>query len=76
MCTIVDIYVLLLSLGTTSVIMLNGLASSVVGHGFHSRSRQINDYETYICCFSAKHKELRSKGFLGIMINVSLPKGF
>ena len=42
-------------------IMVSVLASSVVDHGFEPRSCQSTDYETGICCFSAKHTALRRK---------------
>ena len=38
------------------------LTSSVVDHGFESRSGQTKDYEIGICCFSAKHTALQRKG--------------
>ena len=38
------------------------LATSVVDHGFESRSGQTKDYEIGICCFSAKHTALQRKG--------------
>jgi hypothetical protein len=37
------------------------LATSVVDHGFESRSGQTKDYEIGICCFSAKHTALQRK---------------
>ena len=37
------------------------LASSVVDHGFESGQPQTKDYETGICCFSAKQAALRKK---------------
>ena len=42
-------------------IMVSVLASSAVYGGFASRSGQTNNYKIGICCFSAKHAELRSK---------------
>ena len=41
--------------------MVSVLASSVVDRGFESRSGQTKDYNTGICCFSAKHAALRKK---------------
>ena len=38
------------------------LASSVVDRGFEPRLDQTKDYKIGICCFSAKHAALRSKG--------------
>jgi hypothetical protein len=38
------------------------LASSVVDRGFEPRLNQAKDYEIGICCFSAKHAALKSKG--------------
>jgi hypothetical protein len=40
--------------------MVSVLASSVVDHGFKSRSGQTEDHEIGICCFSAK-QTLKSK---------------
>ena len=37
------------------------LATSVVDHGFESRSGQTKDYEIGRCCFSAKHTALQRK---------------
>ena len=37
------------------------LASSVVDHGIRPRLSQTKDYKICICCFSAKHAEIRSK---------------
>ena len=42
-------------------VMVSVLASSVVDHGFESRSGQTKDYKIGICCFSAKHTALRRK---------------
>jgi hypothetical protein len=42
--------------------MVSVLASSAVDRGFEPRSGQTKDYEIGICCFSAKHAELRRKG--------------
>ena len=43
--------------------MVSELASSVVDHGFESRSGQTIDYNIGICCFSAiKEKEQRRIG--------------
>jgi hypothetical protein len=41
--------------------MVSVLASSVVDHGFESRSGQTKEYKIGICCFSAKHEALRRK---------------
>ena len=41
--------------------MVGVLTSSVVDHGFDSRSGQTKDYKIGICCFSAKHVALRRK---------------
>jgi hypothetical protein len=41
--------------------MVSVLASKVVDRGFEPGSDQIKDYKIDICCFSAKHTELRSK---------------
>ena len=38
------------------------LASSVVDRGFEPRLDQAKDYEIGICCSSAKHAALKSKG--------------
>jgi hypothetical protein len=43
-------------------VMFSMLASSLVDRGFDPRSGQTNDYKIGICCFSAKHAALRSKG--------------
>jgi hypothetical protein len=37
------------------------LASSAIDHGFEHRSGQTKDYKIGMCCFSAKHAELRRK---------------
>jgi hypothetical protein len=42
--------------------MVSVLASSAVDRGFEPRSGKTKDYEIGICCFSAKHAELRRKG--------------
>ena len=42
-------------------VMVSVLASKVVDRGFEPGSDQIKDYKIDICCFSAKHTELRSK---------------
>ena len=42
-------------------VMVSMLASSAVDREFESRSGQTKDYEIGICCFSAKHAELRRK---------------
>jgi len=42
-------------------VLVSVLPSSAVDRGFEHRSHQTNDYETGICCFSAKHAALRSK---------------
>jgi hypothetical protein len=41
--------------------MVNILASSAVDRGFELRSGQTKDYNSGICCFSAKHTELMRK---------------
>jgi hypothetical protein len=41
--------------------MVSMLASGVVDRGFEPRSGQTKDYKICICCFSAKHAELRRK---------------
>ena len=43
-------------------VMVSVLSSSLVDRGFDPRSGQTNDYNIGICCFSAKHAALRSKG--------------
>jgi hypothetical protein len=43
------------------VVMVSGLASSAVDHGFEPRSGQTKDYKIGLCCFSAKHAALRRK---------------
>ena len=42
-------------------VMVSVLASSVVYREFKPRSGQTKDYQTGICCFTAKHAALRSK---------------
>ena len=42
-------------------VMVTMLASSVVGHGLEPQSGQSKDYKNGICCFSAKHAELKRK---------------
>jgi hypothetical protein len=42
-------------------VMVSVLASNVVDHGFKPRAGQTKDYETGICCFSAKNAALRKK---------------
>ena len=42
-------------------VMVSVLASSAVDRGFDPRSGQTKDYKIGICCFSAKHAELRRK---------------
>jgi hypothetical protein len=42
-------------------VMVIVLASSPVDRGFEPRSGQTRDYKIGICCFSAKHADLRSK---------------
>ena len=44
-----------------SGIMVSVLASSAVDHGFQSQLGQTKGYNIGICCFSAKHAELRRK---------------
>jgi hypothetical protein len=41
--------------------MVSMLTSSAVDRGFEPWSGQIKDYKIAICCFSAKHAELRRK---------------
>jgi hypothetical protein len=41
-------------------VMVNMLAFSVEDHGFGSLLGQNKDYKNGICCFSAKHTELRN----------------
>ena len=41
--------------------MVGVLASNAVDRVFEPRSGQTKDYKTGICCFSAKHAELRRK---------------
>jgi hypothetical protein len=41
--------------------MVRVLASCVISRGFEPRSGQTRDYTIGICCFSAKHADLRSK---------------
>jgi hypothetical protein len=42
--------------------MVNVFASSAVDRGFEPRSGLTTDYTIGMCCFSAKHVALRSKG--------------
>ena len=42
-------------------VMVSVLASSAVDLGFEARSGQTKDIKIGICCFFAKHAELRSK---------------
>ena len=42
-------------------VMVSVFASNVVDHGFKPRAGQTKDYETGICCFSAKNAALRKK---------------
>ena len=49
--------------------MVSVLASSAVDRGFEPRSGQTKDYESGICCFSAKHAALRRKSKDRIRIN-------
>ena len=42
-------------------VMASVLASSMVYHGFTTRSGQTEDYTIGVCCFSAKHTTLRRK---------------
>jgi hypothetical protein len=44
--------------------MVSVLALSAVDRGFEPRSGKTKDYEIGICCFSAKHAELRCKNWL------------
>ena len=41
--------------------MVSVLVSSAVDRGFELRSGQTKDYKIDMCCFSAKHAELRRK---------------
>ena len=41
--------------------MVRVLASCVISRVFEPRSGQTRDYKIGICCFSAKHSDLRSK---------------
>ena len=41
--------------------MVSVLVSSAVDHGFEPWSGQTKDFKIGICCFSAKHTELRRK---------------
>jgi hypothetical protein len=41
--------------------MVSVFASRVIDRGFEPRSGQTRDNKIGICCFSAKHAELRSK---------------
>ena len=45
-----------------SVVMVSILALSVVDCRFEPRSSQTKDYKIGICCFFAKHAELKIKG--------------
>ena len=45
----------------SSGVMVSVLVSSAVNCGFESRSGQTKDYKIGMCCFSAKHAELRRK---------------
>ena len=42
-------------------VLVSVLASSAVDRGFEPRSGQTKDYDTGICCYSAKHAALRRK---------------
>jgi hypothetical protein len=42
-------------------VMVSMVASSVVDHGFESRSGKTKDNKKIICCFSDKHAALRRK---------------
>ena len=42
--------------------MVSVLASSAVDRRFEPRSRQTKDYGIGMCCFSAKHATLKTKG--------------
>ena len=42
-------------------VMVSVFTSSAVDSGFEIRSSQSKDYKIGICCFSAKHKILRTK---------------
>ena len=58
----------------TGSVMIIVLASSVVDRGFEHRSDQTKDYKISICCYCAKHAEIRRKskdGFAWNQDNVS-----
>jgi len=42
-------------------VMVSVLVTSIVDRGLRPRSGQTKDYKIGICCFSAKHAELRRK---------------
>ena len=42
-------------------VMVSVLASNAIDRGFEPQSGHTKDYNTGICCFSAKHAVLRSK---------------
>ena len=49
--------------------MVSVVTSSVVDRGFEPQSGQIKDYKIGICCFSAKHAELRRKSKDWLVLN-------
>lgn len=42
-------------------VMVSIVTSSSINRGFQPMSGQTKDYEMAICCFSAKHAQLRAK---------------
>ena len=52
-------------------VMVSVLASSVVNRVFEPQSGQTKDYETGICCFSAKHAALRRKSKEWLALNLN-----
>ena len=50
-------------------IIIRVLASSAVDRGFENLSGQTKDYKISICCFSAKHAELKRKNTVWLSRN-------
>jgi hypothetical protein len=58
---IFKLFLLLKAMHHIGGVMVSVLAVSAVDRGFEPRSGQTKDYETGMCCYSAKHAALRRK---------------
>jgi hypothetical protein len=61
MASVLASLALMASVLASLALMASVLASSAIDCGFEPRYGQTKEYNIGICCFSAKHAELRSK---------------